>query len=198
MSAPAAGNAQTFLAWYLAQLAASPLRTKAFTSGFLSGTQEICAQKLSGQKNIDKRIIQMALYGLLISGPLSHTLYEIMNKVFAGKTGTKVKIGQLLFSNLIISPIMNSVYISAMTFLAGGRSIKQMKGAVQGGLLRMQKISWVMSPLSMLFAQRFLPVQTWVPFFSFIAFIFGTYMNTMMKRARRIQAEKEAQEAKEQ
>lgn len=46
--------------------------------------------------------------GLFISGPLSHFMYEIMNKVFAGKTGNGVKIGQLLFSNLIISPIMNS------------------------------------------------------------------------------------------
>lgn len=46
--------------------------------------------------------------GLFISGPLSHFMYEIMNKVFAGKTGSSVKIGQLLFSNLIISPIMNS------------------------------------------------------------------------------------------
>lgn len=102
------GDAQSFLSWYLSQLAANPLRTKACTSGVLSGTQELCAQKLSGQKNIDKRIIQMLLYGLCISGPLSHCLYEIMNKVFAGKTGPKVKLGQLLFSNLIISPIMNS------------------------------------------------------------------------------------------
>lgn len=46
--------------------------------------------------------------GLFISGPLAHFLYEIMNKVFAGKSGSKVKIGQLLFSNLLISPIMNS------------------------------------------------------------------------------------------
>lgn len=46
--------------------------------------------------------------GLLISGPLNHFMYEIMNKVFAGKTGSSVKVGQLLFSNLIISPIMNS------------------------------------------------------------------------------------------
>jgi hypothetical protein len=102
------GDSQSFLTWYLAQLAASPLHTKACTSGVLSGTQELCAQKLSGQKNIDKRIIQMFLYGLCISGPLSHFMYEIMNKIFAGKTGPKVKIGQLLFSNLIISPIMNS------------------------------------------------------------------------------------------
>jgi hypothetical protein len=57
-----------------------------------------------------------------------------------------------------------------MTFLAGGRSIKQMKESVQGGLFRMQKMSWVISPLSMITAQNFLPQQTWVPFFSFIAF----------------------------
>lgn len=35
-------------------------------------------------------------------------MYEIMNKLFAGKSGPKVKVGQLLFSNLIISPVMNS------------------------------------------------------------------------------------------
>lgn len=35
-------------------------------------------------------------------------MYEIMNKIFAGKTGSSVKIGQLLFQNLVISPVMNS------------------------------------------------------------------------------------------
>ncbi|ORX51646.1 hypothetical protein DM01DRAFT_1337152 [Hesseltinella vesiculosa] len=186
----------SFLTWYLSQLAAHPLRTKACTSGTLAGIQELCAQKLSGQKNIDKRIIQMFIYGLVISGPINHFLYEIMNKVFAGKTGPKVKIGQLLFANLIISPIMNSVYLSAMTFMAGGRSVAQMKAAVRGGLLRMQRMSWVISPISMLTAQRFLPQHTWVPFFNLIAFVFGTYMNTLLKR-KRIQAEREAAEKKE-
>ncbi|KAI8339049.1 hypothetical protein BC941DRAFT_350494 [Chlamydoabsidia padenii] len=184
------GDSQSFLTWYLSQLAANPLQTKACTSGVLSGTQELFAQKLSGQKNIDRRIIHMFFYGLCLSGPLSHYLYEIMNKVFAGKTGPKVKLGQLLFANLIISPIMNSVYIGTMTFLAGGRSIKQIKASIQGGWLRMQKMSWVISPLSMITAQNFLPQQTWVPFFSFIAFLFGTYMNTMLKR-KHIQAEQQ-------
>lgn len=65
--------ASTLLAAYLAQLAANPLRTKALTSGTLSGLQEITATKLSGMpksKNpddfilgINKRVVQMALYG---------------------------------------------------------------------------------------------------------------------------------------
>ncbi|KAG0167661.1 hypothetical protein DFQ30_005805 [Apophysomyces sp. BC1015] len=113
-----------------------------------------------------------------------------MNKLFAGKTGTKVKVGQLLFSNLVISPIMNTVFITAMTVLAGQRSAVQIKTALRASLLNMQKISWVVSPLILIFAQKFLPQDTWVPFFNLIAFVFGTYMNTMIKR-RRLKAEKE-------
>ncbi|KAI8080194.1 uncharacterized protein B0P05DRAFT_469429 [Gilbertella persicaria] len=189
MSSPS--NTKVFLAWYLSQLAANPLRTKACTSGILSGLQELTAQKLSGAKELDKRVIQMAAYGLFVSGPLSHLMYEIMNKVFAGKQGPQVKIGQLLFSNLIISPIMNSVYLTAMAIMAGVRSPALLKANIKKGLLPMQKVSWVVSPLTMLFAQKFLPPTTWVPFFNLVAFVFGTYINTMVKR-RRI---KEAEEA---
>lgn len=63
MSAALSNNAKAFLAWYLSHLVASPLKTKACTSGTLSGLQELTAQKLSGQKKLDKRVIQMALYG---------------------------------------------------------------------------------------------------------------------------------------
>ncbi|CEG79101.1 hypothetical protein RMATCC62417_13609 [Rhizopus microsporus] len=177
-------NANALLAWYLSNLVAHPLRTKACTSGLLSGLQELTAQKLSGAKKLDKRIVQMACYGLFVSGPLNHLLYEIMNKAFAGKTGPKVKVGQLLFSNLIISPVMNSVYLTAMAVLAGIRSPAKLKATVKAGLLPMQKVSWVVSPLTLLFAQNFLPPTTWVPFFNLVAFVFGTYINTMVKRKR--------------
>lgn len=56
-------NANALLAWYLSNLVAHPLRTKACTSGLLSGLQELTAQKLSGAKKLDKRIVQMACYG---------------------------------------------------------------------------------------------------------------------------------------
>lgn len=63
MSSPVSSSAKTFLAWYLSNLAAAPLKTKACTSGTLSCLQELTAQKLSGQKQLDKRILQMAAYG---------------------------------------------------------------------------------------------------------------------------------------
>lgn len=66
------------LALYLQQLHTNPLRTKAITSGVLSGLQEFVAQELSGtsrrrkgkakeidQSNlIDEKILKMALYGV--------------------------------------------------------------------------------------------------------------------------------------
>ncbi|KAI9246608.1 hypothetical protein BY458DRAFT_536868 [Sporodiniella umbellata] len=183
-------NAKLFLAWYLTQLSLHPLRAKACTSGLLSGLQELTAQKLSGAKTLDKRVLQMAGYGLLVSGPLNHALYELMNKVFAGKTGPKQKVGQLLFANLIISPIMNSVYLTAMAILAGVRSPEKLKANLKVGLLPMQKVSWVVSPITLIFAQNFLPPTIWVPFFNLVAFVFGTYINTMVKRRRISEAKK--------
>lgn len=57
-----------------------------------------------------------------------------------------------------------------MAVMAGVRSPAQLKANIKTGLLPIQKISWVMSPLTMIFAQNFLPMNTWVPFFSFVAF----------------------------
>ncbi|KAI7872727.1 hypothetical protein BDF14DRAFT_1877208 [Spinellus fusiger] len=159
---------KSFLTLYLLQLAANPLRTKALTSGVLSGLQEATAQKLSGSKQLDERVLQMAAYSFLVSGPLNHVLYEVMNRLFAGK----------------------QVYIAAMTALAGKASITQIKKAVQQGLLPMQKMSWIISPVALIIAQKFISQQVWVPFFNIIAFVFGTYINTMMKRKRIAEAKK--------
>src|SRR3954451_15888733 len=69
---------EQLLALYLRHLTTNPLRTKAITSGLLSGLQEIVAQELSGtssrrkgkaresDKNnlIDEKVAKMALYGI--------------------------------------------------------------------------------------------------------------------------------------
>ncbi|KAI7875207.1 hypothetical protein K492DRAFT_173678, partial [Lichtheimia hyalospora FSU 10163] len=194
MSTAPASSLPSWLAWYLAQLASNPLRTKAITNSVLAANQEAAAQKLSGSKSIDKRVLQMAAYGLLIAGPLNHFLYEIMGKLLAGKPAKQAKIGQLLFSNFIISPTMNSIYISVMTILAGARSFDEVKKAWKNGILSMQKVSWCVSPCSMIFAQNFIPQFAWVPFFNLTAFFVGTYLNTMIKKKRMEAAKKEGKE----
>jgi hypothetical protein len=55
--------------------------------------------------HIDSKAIKMALYGFFVSAPMSHFLVGILQKAFAGKSGLKARLGQLLASNLLISPI---------------------------------------------------------------------------------------------
>lgn len=85
---------------------------------------------------------------------------------------------------LQVSPIQNTVYLISMAVIAGARTFHQIQATVKAGFLPVMKVSWVTSPLALAFAQKFLPEQTWVPFFNIIAFFIGTYINAHTKKKR--------------
>lgn len=82
------------------------------------------------------------------------------------------------------APIQNSVYLVAMALIAGAKTFHQVKATVRVGFWRVMKISWITSPVCLAFAQKFLPDHLWVPFFNLVAFIIGTYINTVTKKKR--------------
>ncbi len=159
---------------------------------------------------VSSRVPKMAVYGAFISAPLGHVLISILQKLFAGRTSLRAKILQILVSNLIvriwppnsghsvtatsesfantglfqISPIQNTVYLASMAIIAGARTFHQVRATVRAGFMPVMKVSWITSPLALAFAQKFLPEQTWVPFFNIIAFIIGTYINAHTKKKR--------------
>lgn len=178
-----------YLAAYLKQLQTNPLRTKMLTSGSLSAAQELLASWIAKDRNknghyFTSRVPKMAAYGAFISAPLGHVLISILQKLFAGRTSLKAKILQILVSNLVIAPIQNSVYLVSMAIIAGARSIHQVHATWKAGFMPVMKVSWITSPLALAFAQKFLPEHTWVPFFNIIAFLIGTYVNSVTKKKR--------------
>jgi len=184
------GKSQTgYLAAYLQQLQSNPLRTKMLTSGSLAALQELLASYIAKDMTkhghyFSSRVPKMAAYGAFVSAPLGHLLISILQRMFAGRTSLRAKILQILVSNLIISPIQNTVYLTSMAVIAGARTFHQVSATVRAGFLPVMKVSWVTSPLALAFAQKFLPEQTWVPFFNIIAFVIGTYINTHTKKKR--------------
>ena len=60
----------------------------------------------------------------------------------------------------------------------------QIRATVRAGFLPVMKVSWITSPICLAFAQKFLPEQTWVPFFNIVSFIIGTYINAHTKKKR--------------
>ncbi|KAK6070615.1 Mpv17/PMP22 family protein [Seiridium cupressi] len=185
------GNAGTkgYLMAYIKQLEENPLRTKMLTAGTLAGLQEFLASWLAKDRNkhgnyFTSRVPKMAAYGALISAPLGHFLIWCLQKAFKNRTSLRAKILQILVSNFIIAPIQNSVYLVAMALIAGARTYHQVRATVRVGFMKVMKVSWITSPICLAFAQQFLPEQTWMPFFNVVAFIIGTYINTMTKKKR--------------
>ncbi|KAF2281106.1 uncharacterized protein EI97DRAFT_20361 [Westerdykella ornata] len=183
------GGANGYLGAYLKQLQSNPLRTKMLTSGTLSGLQEFLASWIAHDRSkhghyFTSRVPKMALYGAFVSAPLGHVLISILQKIFRGRTSLKAKILQILVSNLIISPIQNSIYLVSMALIAGARTFHQVKATVKAGFMPVMKVSWVVSPISLAFAQKFLPEHTWVPFFNIVGFVIGTYVNAHTKKKR--------------
>ncbi|KAF2723701.1 hypothetical protein K431DRAFT_282796 [Polychaeton citri CBS 116435] len=184
-----AGGSQGYLGWYLKKLQDDPLRTKMLTSGTLAGLQEFLASWIAKDRNkhghyFTSRVPKMALYGAFISAPLGHVMISILQKTFAGRTSLKSKIFQIIISNLIISPIQNAVYLTSMAVIAGARTFHQIRATVRAGFMPVMKVSWITSPIALAFAQAFLPQETWVPFFNFIGFVIGTYINAHTKKKR--------------
>ena len=196
---------------YLKQLQTNPLRTKMLTSGSLAAAQEILASWIAHDRSkhghyVSSRVPKMAVYGAFISAPLGHVLISILQKMFAGRTTLRAKILQILVSNLIVripaterlpqqnrlltlgvikvSPIQNTVYLASMAIIAGARTFHQVRATVRAGFMPVMKVSWITSPLALAFAQKFLPEQTWVPFFNIVAFVIGTYINAHTKKKR--------------
>ncbi|QDS77292.1 hypothetical protein FKW77_004387 [Venturia effusa] len=183
------GGVNGYLAAYLKQLQSNPLRTKMLTSGTLSGGQELLASWIAHDKNknghyFTSRVPKMAMYGAFVSAPLGHVLISILQRIFAGRTSLKAKILQILASNLVIAPIQNSVYLIFMAIIAGARTFHQVRATVKAGFWPVMKVSWLTSPVCLAFAQKFLPQETWVPFFNIVGFVIGTYINSHTKKKR--------------
>ncbi|KAI1641021.1 integral membrane protein [Biscogniauxia mediterranea] len=178
-----------YLMAYISELERNPLRTKMLTAGTLAGMQELLASWLAKDRNkhgnyFTSRVPKMAAYGALVSAPLGHFLIWCLQKSFKGRTSLRSKILQILVSNLIVAPIQNSVYLIAMALIAGARTYHQVRATVRVGFMKVMKVSWITSPLCLAFAQKFLPEIAWVPFFNVVAFIIGTYINTITKKKR--------------
>ncbi|KAF5384997.1 hypothetical protein D9615_001403 [Tricholomella constricta] len=208
-------SAHPLLLKYLAELASHPLRTKAITTGTLCFLQEVLGSTIArvpvqtpaknapsvvhllAALNIDLKALKMAIYGFLVSAPMGHFLTGALQKAFAGKTGTSAKIAQILANSLLVSPIQSAVFLASMAVINGAKTVDEVIKTVKAGFFSVLRVSWVVSPLTLVVAQSFVPLDLWVPFFNSIQFILGTFFNVQVKKLRIAAAKKAEGEKKE-
>jgi hypothetical protein len=88
----------------------------------------------------------------------------------------------ILASNLIVSPIQMSAYLASLGVINGLGSVNAIIKFVKMQIFTLLKMAWVTQPVSLLLAQKYLSPETWVPFFSLVAFFLGTWVNVRVKK----------------
>ncbi|KAG8219700.1 hypothetical protein J3R82DRAFT_655 [Butyriboletus roseoflavus] len=161
--------------------------------------------------HINTKAFKMALYGFFVSAPLGHFLVGFLQKSFAGKVGLKYRLAQVLANNLLVAPIQTTAYLASMAVINGAKSFEDVARTVKAGFFAVirvrlkfahivvgpdhfHQVTWIVSPLSMVVAQQFIPVELWVPFFNIIQFALGTLVNIKMKKLRLAAAKKEEEQ----
>ena len=125
-------------------------------------------------------MFRMSAYGFFINAPLSHFLYELMNR-FVARFDSYQSVLQLGLSNLVILPVQTYVYIGAMGYLVNEQSYEETKKLIRKNFWPIMITSWKYFPIIQLLVFKFLPPFLWVPFFNVLALFFGIYVNLTAK-----------------
>ncbi|KAG7661573.1 uncharacterized protein J8A68_004942 [[Candida] subhashii] len=220
-------NLKQLNAQYLGYLVKYPLLTKAITAGCLAGLNETIASIITSEFNESKvcgvrikhvfsqKLVKMMFYGGLISTPLSHYMYHIINnKIFKGKLSKLGKILQILTSLFTVTPTITCVFVSWISIINNYKisegsfdlcqEIKKIgtvvKNGLKGGYKPTLKTALGTSFCSLVIAQNFIAPELWVVFFNIVYFFLGTYQNTKLKTLQkklRLQKLKEQSEEEE-
>ncbi|KAI3402591.2 hypothetical protein KGF56_004683 [Candida oxycetoniae] len=209
-------SVQALNAQYLYYLLKYPLLTKSITSGILNGLNEIVSSVLTNEyqetsifgmkvKHIfSSKLLKMIIYGSLISTPISHNMYSVINKNFKAPLTPKQKVLQLLTSLLTVTPTLSVCFVSWISLINNyaptkgtnicgelKRIVYTIKMGLKKGLPPVLRSSLVTSFLALIAAQKFVHPDLWVVFFSLIYFVLGTFQNTKLKRLQKQQKLKE-------
>nr|XP_046243320.1 peroxisomal membrane protein 2 [Scatophagus argus] len=174
---------------YLVLLKKYPILTKSVTSGVLSALGNLLSQILEARKKaknggpvnaIDTAgATRYAIYGLFITGPVSHYFYQLM-EVWMPSTDPYCIVKRLLLDRLFFAPGFLLLFYFVMNILEAkgwGDFEKKMKASYWTAL----KMNWkVWTPFQFINI-NFVPVQFRVLFANMIALFWYAYLASVRK-----------------
>ncbi|XP_027890369.1 peroxisomal membrane protein 2 [Xiphophorus couchianus] len=174
---------------YLILLKKYPILTKSVTSGILSALGNLLSQYLEGRKKaksggpVDEIDVagatRYAIFGLIITGPVSHIFYQLM-EVWMPTTDPLCIVKRLLLDRLIFAPGFLLLFYLVMNILeAKGWDDFQKK--MRKSYWTALKMNWkVWTPFTFINI-NFVPVQFRVLFANMIALFWYAYLATVRK-----------------
>lgn len=174
---------------YLFLLKKYPILTKSVTSGILSALGNLLSQVLEARKKSRDGVpgseidtagaTRYAIYGLLITGPVSHYFYQLM-ELWIPTTDQLCIVKRLLLDRLIFAPGFLLLFYFVMNILEAkgwGDFEKKMRASYWTAL----KMNWkVWTPFQFINI-NFVPVQFRVLFANMVALFWYAYLASVRK-----------------
>ncbi|XP_061529290.1 peroxisomal membrane protein 2 [Phycodurus eques] len=177
------------LSQYLFLLKKYPILTKSVTSGILSALGNLLSQILEARKKsqsdasvkgIDTAgAARYAIYGLLVTGPLSHYFYQLM-EMWMPTTDPYCVVKRLLLDRLVFAPGFLMIFYLVMNILEA-KGLDDFIKKIRGSYWTALKMNWkVWTPFQFVNV-NFVPVEFRVLFANMIALFWYAYLATVRK-----------------
>lgn len=171
---------------YLVLLKKYPILTKSITSGILSALGNLLSQTLEARKKakngneIDPAAAaRFAIYGLFITGPVSHYFYQLM-EVWMPSTDPYCIVKRLLLDRLFFAPAFLLLFYFVMNILEA-KGWADFEKKMRGSYWTALKMNWkVWTPFQFINI-NFVPVQFRVLFANMIALFWYAYLASVRK-----------------
>ncbi|XP_057181780.1 peroxisomal membrane protein 2 [Triplophysa rosa] len=174
---------------YLLLLKKYPILTKSVTSGILSSFGNLLSQALESSKNNKEKSprkkinvlgpVHFAIYGLVITGPVSHYFYHILEVLFP-TTVPYCLVKRLLLERLIFAPAFLLLFYVVMNALEG-KTIGDLQKKLTTTYWPSLKMNWkVWTPFQFINI-NYIPAQFRVLFANIVALFWYAYLASARK-----------------
>lgn len=173
------------LAQYLLFLKLYPVLTKAVSSGILSALGNLLAQIIKKKQKKDAQsldvsgLLRYVVYGLFVTGPLSHYLYLFMEYLVPPEVPW-ARVKRLLLDRLFFAPTFLLLFFFIMNLLEG-KSVSVFVAKMRSGFWPALQMNWRMwTPLQFINI-NYVPLQFRVLFANIAALFWYAYLASLGK-----------------
>ncbi|XP_076778445.1 peroxisomal membrane protein 2 isoform X1 [Arvicanthis niloticus] len=173
------------LAQYLLFLKLYPVLTKAVSSGILSALGNLLAQMIKKKQKKDAQsldvsgLLRYVVYGLFVTGPLSHYLYLFM-EYWVPPEVPWARVKRLLLDRLFFAPTFLLLFFFIMNLLEG-KNVSVFVAKMRSGFWPALQMNWRMwTPLQFINI-NYVPLQFRVLFANMAALFWYAYLASLGK-----------------
>ncbi|XP_021018986.1 peroxisomal membrane protein 2 [Mus caroli] len=172
------------LAQYLLLLKLYPVLTKAVSSGILSALGNLLAQTIEKRKKDSQNLevsglLRYLVYGLFVTGPLSHYLYLFMEYLVPPEVPW-ASVKRLLLDRLFFAPTFLLLFFFVMNLLEG-KNVSVFVAKMRSGFWPALQMNWRMwTPLQFINI-NYVPLQFRVLFANMAALFWYAYLASLGK-----------------